>query len=83
MLVLTRKPGESIAIGEDIVVTVLTVNGGQVRVGISAPASVRVLREEIYSSLKEENRAAATGLRDKRILDGVLPRLQEKRDQKG
>ena len=62
MLVLTRRAGESITIGDDIVVTVVATSGGQVRLGISAPHHVRVLREEIFKALREENSAAAQGL---------------------
>ncbi len=59
MLVLSRRPGESINIGDDVVVTVLEVHGDTVRVGIDAPRTVRVHREEVYRKLQEENRAAA------------------------
>lgn len=81
MLVLTRRAGESITIGDNIVVTVVMVSGGQVRVGISAPRSVPVLREEIYKAVQEENRAAARGLHDPRQLEGVLARLQPEKEQ--
>ena len=47
MLVLSRKPGEQIVIGDSIVVTVVQVRGGQVRIGFEAPDSVSILREEI------------------------------------
>jgi carbon storage regulator len=81
MLVLTRRAGESITIGDNIVVTVVMVSGGQVRVGITAPRSVPVLREEIYKAVQEENRAAARGLHDPRQLEGVLVRLQPEKEQ--
>jgi carbon storage regulator len=76
MLVLTRRPGESITIGEDIVVTVISASGGQVRLGITAPRSIQVLREEIYKAMQEENREAARGLRDGKQLEGVTTRLR-------
>ncbi len=60
MLVLTRRPGESIMIGDDIVVTVLDVRGDVVRVGIRAPRSVQVHREEVYLELQKVNREAAS-----------------------
>lgn len=60
MLVLTRRPGESIMIGDDIVVTVLDVRGDVVRVGIKAPRSVQVHREEVYLELQKVNREAAS-----------------------
>ena len=60
MLVLSRRVGESIVIGEDIIVTVLEVRGEVVRVGVDAPRSVSVHREEIMQVLAESNRAAAS-----------------------
>lgn len=53
MLILTRRPGESINVGETIKLTVLGVNGNQVRIGIGAPRNVPVHREEIYERLKK------------------------------
>ncbi len=61
MLILTRKLGENIRIGEKIKITVLDVKGGQVKLGIEAPPHVAVHREEIYERIREENRRA-TGL---------------------
>ncbi len=58
MLVLTRRPGESVVIGNNIVVTVLEVRGEQIRLGIDAPRSVTVHREEIYRQVMSENVAA-------------------------
>jgi carbon storage regulator len=54
MLILTRKVGETLMIGEDVTVTVMAVNGTQVRIGINAPKDVAVHREEIYERIKEE-----------------------------
>lgn len=59
MLILTRKLGESITIGDDIKVSVLGIRGRQVRLGIEAPARVVVHREEIYVKIQEENRKAS------------------------
>jgi carbon storage regulator len=59
MLVLTRRIGESILIGDDIVVTVLELNRDQVRIGIRAPRSVSVHREEVYQEILLSNQAAA------------------------
>ena len=54
MLILTRKPGERLIIGDDIAVTILSVKGNQVRVGVQAPASIAVHREEIYDRIQNE-----------------------------
>jgi carbon storage regulator len=52
MLILTRRAGENVMIGDDVTVTILEVKGGQVRIGINAPRSVAVHREEIYERIK-------------------------------
>ncbi len=59
MLVLTRKAGEAIAIGDQITIRVLEVKGTNIRVGIDAPPDFRIYREEIYVKVKEQNRLAA------------------------
>jgi len=59
MLILTRKVGESIKIGNDIKVMVVNIEGGQVRIGIDAPRNVIVHREEIYNKIVDENKMAA------------------------
>lgn len=60
LLVLTRNANQSIMIGHDVVVTVLEIRGDQVRLGIRAPRSVDVHREEVYAALQKANRTAAT-----------------------
>jgi carbon storage regulator len=59
MLILTRRPGERVVIGNDILITVMGVSGHTVRLGIAAPGGVPIYREEIWLAVKEENRAAA------------------------
>jgi carbon storage regulator len=54
MLILTRRVGESLMIGNEITVTVLAVKGSQVRIGINAPKEIAVHREEIYERVKQE-----------------------------
>lgn len=66
MLILTRRVGEAVVIGEEVTVTVLGVKGNQVRIGVNAPKSVSVHRDEIYERIKSEREAsdllsAATG----------------------
>ncbi|GEK31437.1 carbon storage regulator [Kurthia zopfii] len=58
MLVLSRKVGESIMIGEDIKVKVIAVDGDQVKLGIEAPRSVKVDRQEVFEAIQQENRDA-------------------------
>ena len=60
MLVLTRRAGESLMVGDDVVVTVLDVRGDVVRIGIKAPRSIQVHREEVYRELQRANREAAS-----------------------
>ncbi len=59
MLILTRRVGESVMIGDDVIITVLGVKSNQVRIGINAPQQVAVHREEIYERIKREQRNAA------------------------
>ena len=54
MLILTRKPGERICIGDDVEVTIISTRGNQVRLGVSAPRDVAVHREEIYRRIEVE-----------------------------
>lgn len=59
MLILTRRVGETLMIGDQVTVTVLGVKGNQVRIGINAPKDVAVHREEIFQRIKHEHSAAA------------------------
>jgi len=60
MLILTRKVGESIVIGDDVVVTVVEASRDQVRLGVNAPRHISVHREEVYAQISRENEAART-----------------------
>jgi carbon storage regulator len=59
LLILTRKVGESVAIGDDIQISVVEIKGTQVKLGIRAPRDITVHREEIYLKIQEENKRAA------------------------
>lgn len=61
MLILTRRVGETVMIGDEVTVTVLGVKGNQVRLGINAPKSVAVHREEIYARIKREQQGDVNG----------------------
>ena len=71
MLVLTRKPDQSIMVGNDIEITVLEVRGEQVRIGIRAPRSVAVHRKEVFDQIRQENANAAEAPTD------ALPDLRD------
>jgi carbon storage regulator len=62
MLLLTRKLGENIRIGDDVKITIVEVKGNHVKLGIDAPPSVKVHREEIYERIQQENRRAQAAL---------------------
>ena len=64
MLIITRRPGEKVMVGDDIVVHGIEIVGNSVRVGIEAPRSVPVYREEIWNAVRDENRAAAEAAPD-------------------
>jgi carbon storage regulator len=81
MLILSRRPGESLTIGDDVVVTVVGVSGNQIRLGITAPREVRVLREEVSKAMREENQAAANAL-DSNRRPGDAVRLLRGRKQR-
>lgn len=70
MLILTRRIGESIRIGDDVVVTIFEVRGDSVRIGIDAPKSVQVHRQEVYDELKLANAAASSP--DDAVLGALL-----------
>ena len=76
MLVLTRKSNQSIMIGDDIEVSVLSIMGQKVRIGIQAPRETPVFRKEIYLEIQQENIAAGTSARAE--VDEALKRLTER-----
>lgn len=62
MLILTRKPGESLRIGDDVRITVVEIKGNQVRIGIAAPRSFPIYREEIYVQIQSANKEAVASI---------------------
>lgn len=69
MLVLTRKPGETLMLGEDIQVKIVSVDGDQVKIGIEAPRALKIYRREVYEAIQQENEAALEAS-DLSVLDG-------------
>lgn len=61
MLILTRRVGETLMVGDEVTVTVLGVKGNQVRIGVNAPKDIAVHREEIYKRIKREQEQASEG----------------------
>jgi len=70
MLILTRKTGESILIGDDIQITITSIDQNKVKVGIKSPQHIPIYREELYRKIQEENRAAASIAKEE--LDNML-----------
>ena len=64
MLIITRKPGEKIMLGDDVVVHVMEIVGNSVRIGIQAPRSLPVYREEIWNVVREEHQTASQAAPD-------------------
>jgi carbon storage regulator len=80
MLILTRKLGESINIGDDIKVSVLNISGLQVRIGVEAPADVIVHREEIFNKIQKENKQSSESI--KKDLKGMVNIIKGKMKKK-
>lgn len=71
MLILTRKVGESVIIGEDVKLTVLNAKGNQIRLGINAPKSVSVHREEIFNRIQEGDTKTVSPMDEQEFIHAV------------
>ncbi len=80
MLVLTRKAGEGIIIGDDITIKVIEMKGGGVRIGIDAPKTKKIYRQEVYDRIIEENKQAANW--DMDALDSLSINLSTEKKNK-
>jgi len=69
MLILSRKTNEKIMIGEDISISIIEIRGDQVRIGVDAPKSVKVFRQEVFDAIKAENKAAVQSVAVLPVLD--------------
>ncbi len=72
MLALTRKPGDSIIINNNIEITVLEVRGDQVKIGIAAPKEIPIYRKEVYLEIQKENQEAVADMADLDVLNGLF-----------
>ena len=77
MLVLTRKSGQSIMIGDDIEVSVLSIMGEKVRIGIQAPRDIPVFRKEVYLEIQQERANEMAGANVREEVDQALRKLQK------
>ena len=79
MLVLTRKKGQSLMIGNDIEISLVDIQGDQVRIGINAPKSIPIHRKEIFEEIRDENRLAAAN--DSMDLNKLIQKLDDNRNK--
>ena len=75
MLVLTRKAGDGIVIGDDITIKIIEIKGGGIRIGIDAPKDCKIYRQEIYERISLENREAMQWSLDD--LDSIAPNIKK------
>jgi len=81
MLILTRKAGETIRIGDDIAISVIEIRGNQARLGITAPRNITVHREEVYELIQKQNQEAAQARAQDKVL--IQDLWQKRNAEKG
>jgi carbon storage regulator len=81
VLILTRKKNETLRIGDDVLVTIVDVQGDQVRLGITAPRKVSILRQELYEAVKDSNTQAALTVQNVDMLS-LLKKIPKKDEKK-
>lgn len=81
MLILTRRVGETIVIGDDVIVTVLGIKGNQVRIGINAPKDVSVHREEIYQRIQQEKNTTPIKQEEQQPAPAATTTVKKKREK--
>lgn len=81
MLILTRKKNETLRIGDDILITIVDVQGDQVRLGITAPRDVSILRQELYETIRDSNTQAALTVQNIDVLS-LLKEMPNKDEKK-
>lgn len=80
MLVLTRKPGEGVLIGDNISIKIIELKGGAIRIGIEAPPEMKIYRQEVYDRIRNENIGATNW--DLNDLDSISNTLSKKQVKK-
>lgn len=82
MLVLTRKPGEGILIGDDIQISIVEIKGGAIRIGIEAPREKKIYRQEVYERITQENKLASQwDINDLDNLTTFISNRKQKKDE--
>jgi len=81
MLILTRRKNETLRIGDDILITIVDIQGDQIRLGIAAPREVSILRQELYEAVRDSNARAALTVQNADMLS-LLKKMPNKDEKK-
>ena len=79
MLILSRKIDEKIQIGDDITITIIDIHGEQVKIGVEAPKSIKVFRQEVFEAIQKENKAAAVEQSNNQVGINAVSALKKKK----